>query len=182
MSQKNAYEFQQEKSVSELTFFFISEGSKEIIKVVQYSFIRILDGTPVYNLGFGDYDIENEMMHDNVNTNNGDAYKVFNTVLNTIPVFFTYHPGAMLMVQGSDGRPEFTVTCRLTCVKKCQKDCKNYNRRLNVYKGYVNKNFIQLSVDYQFFGGKWFAFQGIVMEPYLIKNDYEAVFVLKKKV
>jgi hypothetical protein len=35
-------------------------------------------------LGFGDYDLENDKIVDDINTNNGDAFKVFNTVLGTI--------------------------------------------------------------------------------------------------
>lgn len=180
MSHQNAYEFQQEKSVKELTFFFISDGIAEIIKIVQYSFVQDFDGISVYNLGFGDYDIVNEMIYDNVNTNNGDAYRVFNTVLNTIPVFFTTYPGSILLVQGSDGRPEFTDNCKLACLKNCKSECKNFNRRLTVYRGYVNKNFRQLVIDYQFFGGKRDNDEAIIMEPYKIQGKYEAVFLLKK--
>jgi hypothetical protein len=84
--------------------------------------------------------LESDTIVDNLNTNNGDAYKVFKTVLTTIPLFFENYGSGILMVQGSDGRPEFIETCRLTCKKKCTDECKNYNRRINIYRGYADKN------------------------------------------
>ncbi len=62
----------------------------------------------IFNLGFGDYDINEDKIDDSANTGNGDVYKVLNTVLTTIPKFFDTFHDAMLMVQGSDSKTEFT--------------------------------------------------------------------------
>jgi hypothetical protein len=85
------------------SFFFISKGEKDIIKAIQFSFVQELNGRKIYNLGFGDYDLENDKIIDDINTNNGDAYKVLNTALSTIPIFFENFGSEILMVQGSDG-------------------------------------------------------------------------------
>jgi hypothetical protein len=59
-------------------------------------------GRRVYNLGFGDYDLDTDSISDDLTTNNGDPYKVFHTVLHTIPQFFETYSDAMMMVLGSD--------------------------------------------------------------------------------
>ena len=59
-------------------------------------------GQRVYNLGFGDYDLDTDSISDDLTTNNGDPYKVFHTVLHTIPQFFETYSDAMMMVLGSD--------------------------------------------------------------------------------
>ncbi len=106
----------------------ISKGEQDVVKAIQYSFVQKIIGKNVFNLGFGDYDIERDLILDNVNTNNGDTYKVFNTVLSTIPTFFEKFNLDIIMVQGSDGRPEFIEQCKLGCLKKCILECKNYNK------------------------------------------------------
>ena len=178
---ENIYALEQEKSAQDLTFFFISKGQQDIIKVIQYSFVQKLNDKNVYNLGFGDYDITNDSIIDNVNTNNGDAYKVFNTVLSTIPIFFENYRNDILMVQGSDGRPEFIKNCKKTCTKKCNDECRNFNRRVNIYRGYVDKNYEQLNNEYQFFGGIKDEQQQTFLEPYVCRKQYDSVFLFKKK-
>jgi hypothetical protein len=178
----NAYELETDKSADGLKFFFISKGELDVIKVIQFSFVQQLNGKNVYNLGFGDYDLENDTIVDNVNTNNGDAYKVFNTVLSTIPVFFENYGDGILMVQGSDGRPEFVESCKLACKKKCADECRNYNRRINVYRGYIDKNYEILIVDYQFLGAILDKEQQIILGPYERHKKYDSVFLLKKNV
>ncbi|GGH75305.1 hypothetical protein HNQ91_004625 [Filimonas zeae] len=176
----SGYECQERKSYNGLEFFFISKGERDVIKAVEFSFVQKLDGRDIYNLGFGDYDLESDTVTDSVYTNNGDAYKVFNTVLNCIPIFFESYKSAMLMVQGSDGGADFIEQCRLVCVKRCGSRCKNYNRRISVYQGYVNKNFELLSTDYQFFGGFRTGKQA-TMEPYVPFRKYDVVLLLSKK-
>lgn len=177
---ENAYEFEKEKSAHDLKFFFISKGQQDIIKVIQYSFIQKLNGRGVYNLGFGDYDLDNDSITDNINSNNGDVYKIFNTVLNTIPVFFENYKNEILMVQGSDGRPEFIETCKRICTKSCNNECKNYNRRINIYRSYVDKNYYQLNSSYQFLGGIKNEDFVTILEPFERRKKYDAVFLFKK--
>jgi hypothetical protein len=181
MSQTNlAYEFEESKSTNGLQFFFISKGKQDIIKAIQYSFVQDLNGSKVYNLGFGDYDIECDTIIDNVNTNNGDAYKVFNTVLNTILIFFENFKNHMLIVQGSDGRPEFIENCKKTCNKNCREECRNHNRRINIYRAYVDKNYKQLSLQYNFLGGIKNEVNMTFLEPYQCGKNYDAVLLSRK--
>lgn len=56
-------------------------------------------------------------------------------------------------IQNSDGRPEFVEKFKLECKKKYVDECKNYNRRINIYLGYIDKNYNDLSTHYQFLGG-----------------------------
>jgi hypothetical protein len=177
---EHRYVIEEDRSANNLRFFFISKGHQEIIKVIQYTYLQKLYGKDVYNLGFGDYDLANNSIIDNVNTNNGDAYKVFNTVLASILIFFKNYHNSILMVQGSDGGPEFIRNCRLTCSKKCSYGCKNYNRRINVYKAYINKNYKQLNADYQFIGGIANDFDEIILQPYEPHQNYESVFLFLK--
>ncbi|WP_153796366.1 DUF6934 family protein [Foetidibacter luteolus] len=177
---ENSYELQEDKSAHYLTFFFISKGFQHVVKVIQYSLVQELKGRNVYNLGFGDYDLENDIIVDSINSNNGDAYKVFNTVLSTIPLFFEKHYNDILMVQGSDGRPEFVEHCRLTCTKKCTVECKNHNRRINIYRGYVDKNYKKLRLDYHFLGGFKNEQRQTILEPYEPYKRYDSVFLFRK--
>ncbi len=147
------YEVVEEKSDTGLKFFFKSKGKQNIIKVIHYSFVQQLSGKNIYNLGFGDYNLMNDTIIDDINANNGDTYKVFNTVLRTIPVFFENFENAILMVQGSDGKPGYIEKCRRICRKNCVQECKNYNRRISIYCGYVDRNYDLLIVDFQFLGG-----------------------------
>jgi hypothetical protein len=124
---QSVYEIEEQKSERDIKFFFVSKGREDVIKAIQYSFVQELYGKDVYNLGFGDYDLEADTIIDNANTNNGDVYKVFNTVLSTIPIFFVNRKDDILMVLGSDGRPQFIENCRLTCTKKCDSECRNFN-------------------------------------------------------
>ena len=150
------------------------------MKAIQYSFVQELNGKNIYNLGFGDYDFESDIIVDDINTNNGDAYKVFKTVLSTIPIFFENYSSNILMIQGSDGRPEFIEQCRLACKKKCINECKNYNRRITIYCSYINKNYERLSADYHFFGGIKNQEQQTLIEPYQTYKGYDLVFLLQK--
>jgi hypothetical protein len=179
---ENVYDLEQDKSLNGLKFFFVSKGEQDIIKVVQYSFIQVLNGKSIYNLGFGDYDLENDLIVDNINTNNGDVYKVFNTILSTIPIFFKNYSNDVLMILGSDGRPEFLENCKVMCKKKCIDECKNYNRRLKIYRGYVDKNYDKLSADYQFLGGLKNQNLEIFLQPYERHKLYDSVFLFRKNV
>jgi hypothetical protein len=174
------YELQKEVSGVGMKFFFISKGQHYIIKVIQYSYIQDLMGRSIFNLGFGDYDVENDKIVDDIITNNGDAYKVFNSVLSSIPLFFENFANGILMIQGSDGKPEYIDKCKLSCMKKFLDECKYYNRRIILYRSYVDKNYDKLSSDYQFFGGFINDTQQTTLEAYECYKKYDAVFLFKK--
>jgi hypothetical protein len=174
------YELQEQKSGNSLKFFFVSKGKRDVIKAIHYSMVGIYDGKNVFNLGFGDYDIQTNKITDNSDTNNGDHYSVFNTVLSTIPVFFEYFGQVYLIVMGSDGRPGFIKNCQLACTKKCEDGCKKFRRRITIYRGYVNKHFESLKIDFQFIG----AFQNkkgqLVIEPYELHKAYDRILLFKR--
>lgn len=174
------YELKEDKSAQGLKFFFISKGAKDIVKIIQYSFVEELNGRNVYNLGLGDYNLMEDTLVDNVNTNNGDVYKVLNTVLSTISIFFENHVNDILMVQGSDGRSEFVKMCKLACTKNCGGKCRNFNRRINIYRGYLNKNYEKLNIEYQFLGGLIHEDRIIFIEPYERYKIYNSIFISQK--
>jgi hypothetical protein len=86
----------------------------------------------------------------------------------------------MLMVEGSDSRPDFVEHCKLTCLKNCSDECKNFNRRINVYRNYVNKNYSELIKLYSFYGGYTDKGNNANIEPYESGKEYSLVFLLKR--
>lgn len=161
-----------------LRYFFVSKGKKGIAKMVEFTLIRILDGRKIFNLGFGDYDLVNDTIIDDVNSNNGDMRNVFSTVLSTIPKFFDIHTDAAILVQGSDSSAIFENQCRLTCRKNCTDTCKNLNKRIKAYRYYINRNFIALSKSYLFFG----RMEGEAdFVQYIPNSAYRIILVFKKK-
>lgn len=186
----NIYETQATESEVGNKYFFVSEGNQDVIKAIQYSFIQQLNnqiieelnGRNVYNLGFGDYDSDNDTLNDLANTNNGDHYKVFNTVLSTIPTFFEAYKGMVLMVHGSDGRQSFIESCKPACSRKCTNECKNFKRRINIYRRYVNKHYDLLSVDFQFIGGILNNEGSTDLESYIVGKEYDSVLLFQKNV
>ncbi|HEY1201345.1 MAG TPA: hypothetical protein VGE79_10210, partial [Niastella sp.] len=152
---ENVYVFQEfEKDAAGVKYHFLSKGIRRIVKIVEYEYIGLVGGKRTYNLGFGSYNqIDNKIQDDEISAN-GDAYKVFNTVLSTIPHFLNYYPDVMIMVGGSDSARSFLEMCRLNCKKKCLPPvCKNAHRRIAIYKKFVNKNWAILTQEYNFWGG-----------------------------
>ncbi|MFL5763208.1 MAG: DUF6934 family protein [Bacteroidia bacterium] len=164
---------------TKVQYFFESEGIACISKVIEYSVIDFLGGRAVYNLGFGDYDTTNDTFLDDVNSNNGDLYPVFNTVLNTVPVFFRKFPDAVIMVGGSDSREEFLEICKNSCKKKCTDICKNAHRRIKIYRYFVDKYFDELCQEYLFFGRV--VSEGNTFVQYIPSKEYDEILVYRKK-
>ena len=151
----DTYETVEEVTETGIHYFFLSEGKRDIIKAIQYTYAQDLLGKKVYNLGFGNYDPYTDCIIDDLTSNNGDQYQIFHTVLSTIPGFFRTYPDAMMMVQGSDSTQRFILNCRLTCKKNCNdRSCRNAHRRINLYKNYVEKNFETLNKEYTFLGSQ----------------------------
>lgn len=88
------------KSGEQLTVFeFVSIGTNgKIIKLVQYTPTNYKD---LYNLGFGDKNIDTGAIDDNVISNNGDSEKVLATVVATLYAFTDKHPEALVYATGS---------------------------------------------------------------------------------
>lgn len=91
------YELKAEKSL--MVFEFISDGPKgQIPKLIKYSETNIQD---VYNLAFGDKNLETGEIDDTVVSNNGDSEKVLATVVSTVYAFSDKHQDAWIFATGS---------------------------------------------------------------------------------
>jgi hypothetical protein len=100
-----------EKSKSEDVFYFMSEGTKNILKIVKYDLIPnpqdylLPEGVELYNLGFGDVlnnlETNEEYLSDSARSNNGDKLKVLNTVASTVLLLFEKYPNAFIYVSGN---------------------------------------------------------------------------------
>lgn len=89
-----------ENSVGSKYFEFISSGiNGNIVKVVKY--IPLPNQEGIFNLGFGDKNIESGELDDLVVSNNGDTEKVLATVALTVYEFFKEHPLATVYLKGS---------------------------------------------------------------------------------
>jgi|GEM_PF-7041429 len=115
-----------------LRYFFISQGKKDLIKIVDYSYVGMFNKFPLYNLAFGDFDPVKDEISDNAVSDNGDQYKVFHTVLHTVPMMFDALGQVSLIVEGSDSKPEFIKSCKVGCDRNCKPgECKKAHRRIN---------------------------------------------------
>ena len=86
-------------SESMMTFEFVSEGSKGLIhKLVRYQQTNLKD---LYNLAFGDKNLETGHIDDKIISNNGDSEKVLATVVATVYAFTDKYPNAWIYATGS---------------------------------------------------------------------------------
>jgi len=160
------YDVAEVRDEDSTNFLFFSAGKNrevEVPKIIQFTYIKDYNNSPIYNLGFGDYDMNTGLINDESISDNGDVYRVFNTVLSSIPLFLEKYPNAALLVRGSDGRGEFEYNCKQNCIRKCVDLCHNFNRRMRLYCNYVSRKQGLLRAEYQFFGGYsndvgWFDF------------------------
>lgn len=181
---KNTNYYDTELTLNEdqkLQYLFASVGKETIIKAIQYSPIISQNGRTLYNLGFGDYDETTQDIVDDSNSNNGDMYTVFNTVLNSVPDFFSTNPDGILYVAGSDSSEEYRQNCLQTCKKplKCTEVCRKEDRRIKTYCNYVDKNFETLSTEYIFFGRNKTIHEKFVQ--YVPWQEYHEIMVYKIK-
>lgn len=179
MNNLPVYDTEQTPEEIKTQYLFESVGERTIIKAIEYTPIASMGGRTVYNLGFGDYDEVLGTIVDDINSNNGDIYIVFNTVLSTVPMFFAINEDAVIIVSGSDSHDEFINDCLPTCKKKCVALCKNFQRRIKTYRYYVDKNFEDLSLNYIFFGRNKSKANTFVQ--YIPNHHYDDILVYKKK-
>ena len=106
-------------------------------------------------------------------------YVVFNTVLFTVPLFFTSKPDCVIYVCGSDSDEEFKEKCLPKCKKKCTDYCKKENQRIKIYRYYIDKNFEELSTEYIFFGKNRNTNNAFVQ--YIPGHEYHDILLYKKK-
>lgn len=181
MNNSESYDLAQEIDERKLKFLFNSEGHTRVIKVIEYTLLETTANRKIYNFGFGDYDSQNDYVSDISVSNNGDVYKVYNTVLSTIPIFFEANPDGYILVKGSDSSIEFYDSCKSSCRKKCEVLCKKQGRRISIYRNYINKNFSILKNDYTFWGGLSHPLtEATMFEPFEVGKNYNALLVRKR--
>lgn len=176
----NLQKYELEDEEKYLRFFFISYGAEKIIKVIDYQYLQQFQDHDIYNLAFGNYDLENDSIIDDANSNNGDIYKVLNTVLSSIPIFFEKYPNDKIIVQGSDSTDDFLQSCIANCNRCIKGNCRKYNQRLKIYKNYVDKHYDDLIKIYTFYGGVKNRDNSSYLEAYEKFKDYFSVVVQKK--
>jgi hypothetical protein len=176
----DAYEMTGKITDTGISFFFLSEGKKDVFKNIEYSYVLDHQGKKVFNLAFGDYSFKTGTFYDEPITNNGDPYKVYHTVLATIPHFFRTFEDALLMIRGSDSTREFLAVCHRTCNRKCgAAECKKAHRRINIYRNYVDKHFDSLTKEYIFSGSLTSFENQLVTEDYVKGKKYLTVLLKK---
>jgi len=91
------YELKAEDSL--MVFEFVSDGPKgRILKLVKFSETNLKD---LYNLAFGDKDMNSGELNDLSISNNGDSEKVLATVVSTVYAFTDYHLNSFVYATGS---------------------------------------------------------------------------------
>ena len=149
------YETQDESD--HLRYSFISKEESEITKLIAYQKLKYYINIPtkgmlpVYNLAFGDKIGNTQKIDDKTDSNNGDMRKVFNTVLHTIPIFFSKYNDTCVAVQGND------------------------ERRKRAYFSFVSRNYETLIEDYMFYG-----VIGSIFTPFKKGTTYDQVVFLPK--
>ncbi len=131
------------------TFEFISEGPKgKIHKLIQFSPTNLKG---LYNLAFGDKDLNTGEINDLVISNNGDSEKILATVVAAVYAFTDKNPDALVYATGSS------------------------KSRTRLYRIGISKYLEETEKDFEVFGqfkNEWEQFS---------KNiDYESFIVIRK--
>ncbi|ANI88949.1 hypothetical protein A9P82_06350 [Arachidicoccus ginsenosidimutans] len=138
-----------ESNSSLLRFEFFSEGPNGKIK--KQVIFRQTDNPKVFNLGFGDVDIETGIISDIVITNNSDSKKVLATVALTVLKFFEKYPDKYVFATGSTPS------------------------RTRLYRIGISNNFEEISDFLEVFG-----YNGQDWEIFKKGKEYDAFLVRKK--
>ncbi|MBT1701715.1 DUF6934 family protein [Chryseosolibacter indicus] len=99
----NLERYQIEASLDLLDYEFTSNGPKgEIRKIVRFSKMEVADASlEIYNLAFGDYNVEQNKIDDLIVTDNKDSQRVLATVAAAIIAFTNEYPEKLIFIQGS---------------------------------------------------------------------------------
>ncbi len=138
-----------------------------------------LFGKNVFNLGFGDYNIETDEFCDTIKSMNGDPFRIFNTVLLTMSLFFKSNENSIILISGSDSTDEFEINCRKDCYRiNCANNCKKRNQRIKIYCNFINKNFDTILNDYTIFGSNFN--ENLEISEFKKGKLYEVLLIYKK--
>jgi hypothetical protein len=111
----------------------------------------------------------------------GDIYKVFHTVLSTIPIFLEMHDTAYVIVRASDSDIQFRIDCMKKCSRNCQSGfCRKFERRLKIYRHFVDKYETLLLLNYEILGGVTDIEDFLKFERYKPRFRYDAIMVSRK--
>jgi hypothetical protein len=125
------YELKAEKSL--MVFEFLSEGPKgKIPKLIKYSETNLKD---LYNLAFGDKDLQTGDIDDMAVSNNGDSEKVLATVVATVYAFTDKYPECMIYATGSTQARTRLYRMGITkYIKEIEKDFEVFGLRDNLWQ------------------------------------------------
>ena len=140
------YELEAEESLE--VFEFVSIGDKgEITKIIQ--FMQISDN--LYNLGFGDKNLETGEISDIIVSNNGDSRKVLATVAASVYAFTGRYPKAFVYATGST------------------------KARTRLYRIGISNNLDEILQDFEVFG-----FLSNKLEEFRKDVNYQGFFVKRR--
>jgi hypothetical protein len=145
----NLLSYQLEIDSQALIFEFVSEGKRgNICKLVQYTAI---EGNNIYNLAFGDKDLQTGEIDDTTISNNGDSEKVLATVAKTVYFVTAMHPNYWIFATGSTPS------------------------RTRLYRMGISKYYNLILQDFELYG-----FCGDTWEEFILHKEYSA-FLIKRK-
>ena len=146
--QKEKYELSSDPDVT--IFRFVSKGPKgEIPKLIMYQKTTINN---VYNLAFGDWNVETSEIDDKAISNNNDSEKILATVASTVLSFTYKYPKSMVLVKGST------------------------ESRTRLYRIGISNNFEEINQNFDILG-----YREETWQPFNKNTDYEAFLVERKK-
>ena len=129
-------------------FEFVSDGVKgKIQKVIAYTETQTVN---MYNLGFGDKDLDTGEIDDMVVSDNGDTALVLATVFKSLYLFTDEYPESWVVFTGST------------------------ESRTRLYRRLVSQNYDIIAQDFDVYGlinGKWTSF---------LNNESYQAFLLKR--
>ena len=142
------YELQVESNV--MVFEFTSVGPKGAIpKLVIYTETIVEN---IFNLGFGDKDLETDDIDDLIITDNKDSKKVLATVASTVYAFTYKYPDAWVAATGSS------------------------KARTRLYQMGISSHLEEISADFIVFGRK-----NKIWHPFEKNIEYDAFLIRRKK-
>ncbi len=129
-------------------YIFESIGQNgSIFKVVVFSKIK----NNIYNLGFGDYDLQTKAINDKSVSDNGDMIKILATVIEIALKFLSENPMTYIYIEGST------------------------SLRTQLYNRILNRNYDDLINQYEIYGYK----NDVIPETFQKNTLYESFLIRK---
>jgi uncharacterized protein DUF6934 len=139
------YDLKAEESL--MIFEFVSEGPKgKILKLVKYEETNLKG---LYNLAFGDKDLNTGEINDSVISNNDDSIKVLATVVATVYAFTDKYPYSWIYATGITKSRTRLYRMGLTkYLKEIEEDFELYGQKDGEWK------FFEKRIEYEAFVAK----------------------------